>query len=82
MATFLRNQRKKSEPTVKPVVNGSTNVEPQRSSKTPDVQNKIVREDKEENNITEYEVLSTKSYNFGNEAITLYRLVPLRKQFL
>ena len=57
MATFLRNQRKKSEPTVKPVVHGSANVEPQGSSKTPDLQNKIIREDKEENNTTEYEVL-------------------------
>ena len=55
MATFLRNQRKKSEPTVKPAFNGSANAEPS-GSKTPDVQNKIIREDKEENNTTEYEV--------------------------
>ena len=56
MATFLRNQRKKSELTVKPVVNGGAAPQSPTITKTPEIPRKIIREEKEENNTTEYEV--------------------------
>ena len=55
MATFLRNQRKKSEPVApKPAVNGTA---PEPATNTPETNRRVVREVKEENNTTEYEVL-------------------------
>ena len=55
MATFLRNQKKKSEPVVasKPAVNDTA---PEPATKTPETNRRVVREVKEENNTTEYEV--------------------------
>ena len=55
MATFLKNPRKKNEPTVKPAVNGGAPQSP-TTTKTPETTRRIIREDKEENNTTEYEV--------------------------
>ena len=47
MATFLRNQRKK------PAVNATA---PEPATETPETNRRVVREEKEENNTTEYEV--------------------------